>query len=117
MKYLRNRRTGQQFFDSDDEVDNEVELSGESSIHLAMKKLESRLSEPTLWSFLQNVDDANACDNELNTPLHYCAHTLDTKLARILIAHGAELSVKNRYGNTPLQHSYVGRNKWRSLGW
>jgi ankyrin repeat protein len=47
-------------------------------------------------------DDPNAADDEGFTPLHFAAQTGTSRVARLLLDHGAEIDPTNAFGNTPL---------------
>jgi ankyrin repeat protein len=53
--------------------------------------------------------DVNAQDKELNTPLHFCSRKGFKTIAAWLLAAGADPSVVNVYGDTPLHSACYGR--------
>lgn len=71
----------------------------------------------TSFSFLQHVDIAallikyntcvNATDKWAFTPLHEAAQKGRTQLCALLLAHGADPTMKNQEGQTPLDLATV----------
>jgi ankyrin repeat protein len=65
-----------------------------SYIHLAVQKRRSQIVE----ILLRNEALIDVIDNEGNTPAHYAS---DLPTLRILIHYGADLTLKNKYKETP----------------
>lgn len=49
-----------------------------------------------------NKKDINAVDRNGNTPLIYAIKNNECRVSKYLIENGANISIKNKYGNTPL---------------
>lgn len=54
----------------------------------------------------------NATDKWAFTPLHEAAQKGRTQLCALLLAHGADPSMKNQEGQTPLDLATVYTHKW-----
>ena len=52
---------------------------------------------------------AGVLDDQGNSPLHNAAFAGDAKKVRELIAQGADVTLKNKYGKTPLHAASLGR--------
>jgi ankyrin repeat protein len=48
----------------------------------------------------------NPSDKDGNTPLHWAAAQGHVEMTELLIAHGADLKAKTRFGCTPLRGAY-----------
>ena len=55
--------------------------------------------------------DVNSQDQNSETPLHYAAHIGDTRLADLLIKHGAKISIRDVRGYTPLVFAVTGMKR------
>lgn len=49
-----------------------------------------------------NSDNVNTLDEQGFSLLHYCAQEFELQMAQILILAGADVNIKDHYGNTPL---------------
>jgi antitoxin component YwqK of YwqJK toxin-antitoxin module len=71
-----------------------------------------------LFSLLLKLDDVSQPNNAGWTPLHFCAAQQDLTAAKMLLQAGANASVKNNDGFTPLQMAFVSsRGNQFSLKW
>lgn len=83
---------------------------GKTPVHLAA----SRYHTGVLQELLKASPDLNAQDSEGNTPLHDAAmaDTVSFKTIKMLLAKGADPSIRNKAGLTPLQIA-VNRQKMK----
>jgi len=54
-----------------------------------------------------DVNDHNDNEHWGTTPFHAAAHANQKKVAEVLLAHGADVTAKNRHNRTPLQETAV----------
>ena len=88
-------------------VNNKV---GKTSLHLFPEYAWGSTLEPTLLKHrplvLQHVVDVNAQDKYHTAPLHVAMELGSSKVAQILLEHGAEPNVVNKDGQTPLHRAF-----------
>ncbi len=80
-------------------IDTQEEVAGNTALHTAVHS-EKPLFVKTLLELKANV---NAINNNKETPLHLAAYNADTNLMKRLIDHGADNTMKNAKGRTPLE--------------
>ncbi|KAI4455258.1 ankyrin repeat ph and sec7 domain containing protein secg-related [Holotrichia oblita] len=83
---------------------NPFELSEEISRTLIDSFLRNitKLNSTEMKSFLKRLKDINIQDEDGNTLLHHAITNKDIRLFYLLLQHGANTEVPNRFGETPL---------------
>lgn len=105
VDYRDKRAVVQQFLDI--KRADSFRLSGrkENALHLA-----ADLRDETLSILLMHVKDINAQDWKGETPLHKAVRAKSKPNVEILLGHGADPTITNNRGFTPLQFACVDRH-------
>lgn len=76
-----------------------LDVSRKNALHLSVIKGNDKTA---LWLIQDMALNVNAQDLDLQTPLHYAVENYDVELMQILVFNGADLTLKNKDGKTPL---------------
>ncbi len=90
-------------FKAVDDVNARYENKYDNILHYMITAFESEKLRASDFEALIDLGvDVNTKNKEGQRPLHYTALFPNFALAKILIKHGADIHVEDKYGNTPL---------------
>lgn len=75
-------------------------VTNEQQNPLHLQTMQKRTDLDVLKTLIEHGANVNALDRHGNTPLHYA---LDPKRVQLLLAHGANPLIENKYGELPLE--------------
>lgn len=85
---------------------NAPDQHGNQALHLVIKSMVEGVDATKLEAMAQYLldhgADVNACNNQLQTPLHDAVITLNLQLVELLIDRGAKINAQDALGQTPL---------------
>lgn len=81
---------------------NKVGAKGSTSLHLAADCNEGNSHSSVIEILLKNGANANAQDNESNTPLHWLVRKSDVETVQLMLNFGANVRVENYDWEIPL---------------